>query len=485
MNAHPSIAIVGAGFGGIATAVKLKQAGFHDVAIYELSDGPGGTWRDNTYPGCEVDVPSHAYSFSFMPYDWSRTHARQPELRQYAEDTIDHFGLRQHFHFNTKVEQAVWQPETRSYHLHLSTGETRDFTLLVSALGMLNVPNYPQWPGLESFTRPAFHTARWEHQHDLTGKTVAVVGTGCTAAQIVPEIVDTVCRLYLFQREPGWVLPKGERDFTPQERATFMRSTWRSKWNRLNVFRSAEPLHASFEVGSKDHQAMEQAARDYIAASIDDPELQRLVTPTYPWGCKRPIFATTYYPALNSPNVELIPKAVSHVTRTGVVDVDGVEREIDVLVMATGFKPADYLANLTVIGPEGVSLHDRWAGQPEAFLGITVAGMPNFFIIYGPNTNGGASIIGQLERQAEAVVRTARHMRRSGYKLVDTKREAMQEFVTWVDRLNREKQSAGSSGCHNYYFSPTGRNVTQWPLNSFRYALMTRTKLQQGLTYQR
>jgi cation diffusion facilitator CzcD-associated flavoprotein CzcO len=479
------IAIVGAGVGGIATAVKLKKAGFHDFTVFESSAGAGGTWYDNTYPGCEVDVPSHAYSFSFMPYDWSRTHARQPELKQYIEDTLDRFDIRGNFRFSTKVEEAMWDGDRRAYMLSLSNGEKRDFEVLVAALGMHNVPNYPDWPGLDDFERPKFHTARWEHEHDLKGKRVAVVGTGSSGVQIVPELAEIVERLYVFQREPGWLIPKGERDFTSEEREEFRTNPRLVASNRMKIFRDWKPIAAAFDVTTPEHQTLTKQSLDYLEETIDAMELRKLLTPQYEWGCKRLLFATTFYPALNNPKVEVVPKAVRSVTRTGVVDVNGVEREIDVLVLATGFKQADFLVNLPVVGPNGEALRDYWSGQPESFLGITVAGYPNFFMIYGPNTNGGGSIIAQIERQAEVLVSTVKRMRRGSYTLCDTKKEDQDEFVRWVDAANRKLLSAVYAGCNTYYYSPSGRNVTQWPTSHKHYQQMTRTWSRTALVLQR
>lgn len=470
----PSIAIVGGGFGGIACAVKLKQAGFHDVTVFEQSPGPGGTWWDNTYPGCEVDIPSHAYSFSFFQdFDWTRTHARRSELQAYADATIDRFGLRPKFRFGTKVESATWDEARRLYRVRLADGETRDFNIVVSALGMLNVPKYPDWPGLEDFQGIKFHTARWEHQHDLTGQRVAFVGTGSTASQAVPELAAKAGHLTLFQRSPAWVMAKADRDYTPEERARFRRQPWRVRWERLLWFIGYGNVLKALMAGSKTNKQMEAVCLAHLHSVVQDPELRRALTPDYPWGCKRPVFASTFYEALTRPNVTLAPKAVQRVTRTGVVDADGVEREIDVLIMSTGFQPQRYVANLEVVGRDGTSLEQVWNQEPAAFLGITVPRFPNFFMLYGPNTNGG-SIIMQLESQAGVVVRAARRMRRHGLKVIDTRPSAYDAYVRWVDRQNHTAQSASFAGCGNYFFSPGGRNVTQWPGSQLRYRLMTR-----------
>jgi len=468
----PSIAIVGAGFGGIATAVKLRRAGFRRFTVFEQSAGPGGTWRDNRYPGCAVDIPSHAYSFSFMPYDWRSTHATQPELLQYAHDVIDRFGLRPHFRFDTRVDDVSWDDERGGYIVRTEHGEER-FGVVVACLGLLNVPQYPQWPGLDEFAGPMFHTARWEHEHDLRGTRVAVVGTGSTAAQVVPAIAPDVAQLFVFQRQPGWIMPKGEREFTEAERRRFRRYPIAQKLRRAKLFYLDRRRFKGFDETSAKQRELRQLCLDYIESTIRSPAIRAAVTPDYPWGCKRVVMSSDFYPALNRDNVELVPRAVSRLTSSGVVDSAGVERDADVLVLATGFQPTKYLASLRVTGPGGIDVHDAWANEPKAFLGITVAGFPNFFMLYGPNTNGGFSIIAQLERQAEVVVRGVKriHRRRAA---VDTRRTALDRYVRWIDRQIATHASAMEAGCTNYYHAPSGRNVTQWPRTHAWYYLVTK-----------
>ena len=468
----PSIAIVGAGFGGIATAVKLRRAGFHRFTVFEQSSGPGGTWWDNRYPGCAVDIPSHAYSFSFIPYDWRSTHATQPELLQYAHDVVDHFDIGSHFRFDTRVDEVRWDDERGGYVVRTEHGDER-FDVVVSCLGLLNVPRFPRWPGLDEFAGPAFHTARWEHEHDLLGKRVAVVGTGSTAAQVVPAIAPDVAHLLVFQRQPGWIMPKGEREFTETERRRFRRRPIFQKLRRAKLFYLDRRRFRAFDATSAKQRELRRLCLDYIRSTIASPQTRAAVTPDYPWGCKRVVLSSDFYPALNRDNVELVPRAVSRVTRSGVVDTEGHEHEVDVLVLATGFQPTRYLASLRVTGPGGVELHDAWANEPKAFLGITVAGFPNFFMLYGPNTNGGFSIIAQLERQAEVVVRAVKriHRRRTA---VDTRPTAVDRYVRWIDRQIAKHASAMEADCTNYYHAPTGRNVTQWPRTHAWYYVLTK-----------
>lgn len=476
------VAIIGAGLGGIAAAVKLSRRTSASFVIYEQSPSVGGTWFDNRYPGCEVDIHSHAYSYSFLKYDWPRTHATQPELLAYAEHVFDRFGLRPHLRLNTRVTDLVWEESSSTYRLQTSTGETAEYDVVISALGLLNVPRYPEWPGLDTFAGPCFHTSRWE-EHDLTGKSVAVVGTGSTAVQIVPAIAPTAGQVYVFQRQPGWIEAKHEREFTPRERWMYRRVPLAQRLHRARIFHQGNRRFRGYDVNSRRQQRMRELCSSFIASSIEDPLTRAAVTPDYPWGCKRPVISSTFYPSLNRSNVELVPRAVSRVTPTGVVDETGQARDVDVLILSTGFQPTRFLAGVDVKGRDGQSIHDAWRERASAFLGITVPGFPNFFILYGPNTNGGTSIIAQLERQADVAVRAIRRLSRR--RVVDTSPEAAGRFVRWIDRRMATSASAMNAGCHNYYHDPAGHNVTQWPAGHFTYAVATRLLSRLGLRTER
>ena len=469
----PRVVIVGAGFGGIAAGVKLQRAGIDAFTIYESSLGIGGTWWDNTYPGAEVDVGSYLYCFSFKPHDWTRTHAKQAELQKYLEETVDTFGLRSHLQLGVAVESATWDDDRHVWTLQLDDSRVDECHVLVSGVGFLNVPRYPDWPGLDRFEGPKFHTARWEHHHDLTGKVVAVVGTGSSASQLVPAIQPIVKQLYLFQREPGWVLPKGERDLTDDERAQFTkgwrgrRERWRLRWLlEKNLWNGA-----IFRPGTKANQAREALCRSYIDRKFADrPDLRAAVTPNYPYPGKRPVLASTFYSALKKDNVVLVPRAVASVTPTGVVDADGVERPVDVIVMATGFQPTNYLARLRVTGRTGQTLQEHWAGEPRAYLGITVAGFPNFFMLYGPGTNGG-DIVSMLEAQADYAVRVVKRLQRGRVTAVEVKPRFEDRWYRWL-----QSTMVGTSWTmsKNYFTTESGKVVTQWPYGNSLYAALTK-----------
>ncbi len=469
--------MIGAGISGVCAAVGLTRGGF-ECTVFEQAAGPGGTWWDNSYPGCEVDVDSHMYSFSFMPYDWSRTHGTQPELQRYVEDIIDRFKMRDRFRFSTKVDEAAWDEEHGVYRVRLANGEENEFEAVVSCLGILNHPKYPDWPGLDEFEGVKFHSARWDHNVDLAGKSVAFVGTGSTAAQAVPALAEMVGELYLYQRSPGWVLPKGERDLTEEERKTYRRFTsWQRRRLRFQLYRHHTKAYDVFRIGSKLHNEARDLALKFIEEEIEDPELRRLVTPDYPFGCKRVILASTFYRSLNRANVTLVPSAVERVTKDGIVSADGVERKVDVLIMATGFQPQRFLATLEIKGRAGRSIHDFWDGNPRALLGITVPGFPNFFMCYGPNTNGGPGLMFMAERESRAIIGMLRRLERRQAKALHTRSAALDRYVAWVDKENRKRNSARFAGCTNYDFSPSGRAVLLWPRSAGFYDLLARVLL--------
>lgn len=469
----PSVTIVGGGFGGIAAAVKLKRAGITTFTIYEKSEGIGGTWRDNVYPGAEVDVGSHLYSFSFRRNDWSRTHARQAELQRYLEDVVDEFGLRPHLRLGTEVRSATWDEKTHTYTIHLANGETFASQVLISAVGLLNVPRYPDWPGLEEFQGPKFHTARWEHQHELSGKRIAIVGTGSTSSQLVPALAPIAGHVTLFQREPGWVIPKGDRDFTSEERSTLSRrlAYRRQRLRLLWQIERGQIRGSIHRPGTKVNARREEQCRGYIDHVFKDrPDLRRMVTPDYPYPGKRPILTGTFYPALLRDNVELVPHAVTSVTPHGIVDAQGVEHPADVLVMATGFQPWDFLKNFHLVGRAGRTIAGAWGDEPEAFLGMQVAGFPNFFMMYGPNTNF-FCVTFMLERQAEYITRAIKRLIRAKATSIDVRRGVMDFYNRRVTLALSKKTLEGD--CSNYYHSASGKNVVTWPWWGSVYVLLT------------
>jgi len=470
-NSSPTIAIIGAGLGGIAAAVRLKLAGITSFTVFEKSAGPGGTWWDNTYPGAECDIEIAFYAYSFMPHDWPRTHASQPEIQAYIQAVIERFDLTPHLRFNTAIASAVWDDQRHFYTLTAGDGTVMQFDAVVAALGLLNVPRYPEWPGLERFAGPKFHTARWEHQHDLGGKHVAVVGNGSSAAQVVPAIAPVAGHVSMFAREPAYVMHKNDRPLTGDERRR-RGTTFGRLLERARVFWRIERAMSVRNPRSTMQRNTREAFvryRDRVFAAR--PDLRELVAPDYPFACKRPIASSDLLPALTRDNVTLVPHSVVSVSERGLIDDAGVEHPVDAIVMATGFQPWNFLSTLKLIGRGGRSIHGVWGDQPEAFLGIQVAGFPNFFLMYGPNTNY-MCVTFMLERQAEYIARAMRRLMRERATAIDVRRSVMDAYNVLVARSLAKKTLEGN--CHNYYHSASGRNVVTWPWRGTFYVLATR-----------
>jgi cation diffusion facilitator CzcD-associated flavoprotein CzcO len=468
------VAIIGAGLGGVAMAVKLKMAGIDTFTVYERAAGPGGVWWHNTYPGCEVDVPSLAYSYSFIDYPWQATHASQAELREYIEFVITRFGLADHTVFERGVSSARWDSASKRYDVALDDGTVEQFDLVVSALGMLSEPNLPTWPGLAQFEGPVFHTSRYRHDLDLSQKRVALVGTGSTACQLGPELAKTVKQLDLYQREPGYVMPKRVTRYTQEEiEERSKRERLRKKFDRYRALYDFSKFQGAFNSKSDTQTKLRSFAESYIDRSVEDADVRKALTPSYPYGCKRPVFASGYYKMFNRGNVQLVAQAVCDLTANGVVDALGVERPADVVILATGFQATKYQKSIDVYGRNGQSLDMAWGDEPWAFLGITVPGFPNFFMMYGPNTNGGGSIISSLERQAEAILSGVRRVT-PGATVIETRGRVAEVYDAWVQRRLKRRSDVFDAGCHNYYRAASGKNVTQLPMKAPTYLVATR-----------
>jgi cation diffusion facilitator CzcD-associated flavoprotein CzcO len=468
----PRIAIIGGGFSGIGMAVKLVRAGIRSFTVYERADGAGGTWWINRYPGAQVDTPSHLYSFSFKSVNWRQTHADQDDLLRYLDDVVEEYGLLGHFRLGTAVLSATWDARTGQYEVSAG-GTSETYDVVVSAVGLLSEPRYPEWPGLDRFEGPVFHTMRWRREHDLAGRTVAVVGVGSSGTQIVPALAPLVRHLYVFQREPGWILPKGERSFTPDERVRYSRA-WRRRLHRARLFAAYERDYfggGSYRPGTRRNDALRRTAEQYIAEVFADrPDLARAVTPSYPFFGKRPVKSSTFYPALLRDNVELVSCPVREVTRSGIVDASGTERAVDAVVLATGFRAAEFLSSLTVTGEGGNTLADTWRDGAFAFAGLMVPGFPNFFMLYGPNTNGG-HILFNLERQADFVVRAVRRLVRPGRAAAVVRPGPTRWFNRW---LQHRMVKTAWPGANNYFKAESGKVVTQWVDGLSVYWLATR-----------
>lgn len=477
----PTIAIIGVGFAGIGAAVKLRRAGYQRITLFDRATGPGGTWWHNTYVGAEVDTPSVLYSFSWMPWNWSRTHVRQAELQQYLSAVVDAYDLRKDCRFGVDIESVIWDDDACEYSIISGGEEIMRARYVVSGVGLLSDPNIPNLPGLSSFEGAVFHSAQWNHDVDLTGKRVAIVGSGSTATQLVPALKELAKQVTMFSREPNWIVPKRARDFTPRERLA-LESPVAQRIVRLKTLFQRDRAQfgaALWRPGSRQNRAAEAAARQYLESSLEGhPDLIEAVTPRHPYGGKRPVISDTYFQALLSDNVKLVSRAVAEVTENGVIDAAGDHHEVDVLIMSTGFK-AEFLSTLEVIGSAGKSLHDYWDGDDRAFLGVMVPEFPNFFIMYGPNTNGG-TIVSNLELQASFVSSTIRHAERCRAKFVEVRGWAADIYDVAVQRM-----LAGTAFQyeHNYYRSDSGRIATQWPDGVISYGVLTKVLRSPFLRY--
>lgn len=464
------VAIIGGGIGGIGAAVHLVRRGTRTFTVFEKSDGPGGTWWDNRYPGAECDIPSALYSYSFKPHDWTRTHASQAEIQAYLEETIDEYGIRENIRFGTAVVSAEWSDDRQQYLVSTGDGAQRWFDVVVSAVGMLNVPKIPDWPGIDTFEGPLFHSARWDPKAELDGKRVAVVGAGASATQVVPGLQPRVSELLSFQREPSWVLPKGDRDLTEAERV----ERRRFGWSRRTRFQMLRMMDKGSGRGDPQVIAAQRARLEKVIATAfeDRPDLRAAMTPTFQPRCKRNVFSDVFYPALKQDNVRLIARSVERITSRGIVDATGEEHEVDAVVLTTGFRAAEFLSTLRVTGRRGRDLHAQWGDDPQAFLGITVPNFPNLYLLYGPNTHG-TVVSFVLERQAEYMARDVRRLRRRGGGAIEVRPEA----DAWFQRVLQEaidEVETWKSGCNNFYLSASGRNVVQWPWSHRRYYVWTR-----------
>jgi len=455
------IVIIGAGGGAISMAISLKRAGIDDFVMLEKSSGIGGTWWHNRYPGAECDVQSHLYSYSFEPkLDWSRPFAGQAEILKYLNDCVDKYDVRRHVKLETQVTALEWQDAKGVWHLTTAQGEQLEAQVVVSALGMFNEIVWPDIPGLEDFKGTKFHSARWNHAHDLTGERVGVIGIAASAIQFVPEIAPQCGRLHLYQRTANWVVPKGNEPYTEDQLEYFRqhpevvaknRNDIYAVWNSLATFTDKEKM-----------AEIERSGLERLAA-VKDPETRRKLTPNHPFGCRRPLFSDVYYPVFNRDNVELITDKIECITSNGIRTVDGQHRELDTLVLSTGFRTTQYIASMKVTGRRGLDINEAWRDGAQAFKGVTTAGFPNLYMLYGPNTNQG-SILFMLEQQVGYITRQIERMQRENLAWLDVRQDVMSRFnAKMQEDVKKIDVWQAACGADFYYRSPTGRFVTNFP----------------------
>ena len=452
------IVIVGAGPGGMCTAIKLREAGIEDFVILEQASGVGGTWHNNTYPGLECDVRSHLYSFSFAPKrDWTRPYPSQPEILEYLQGVAEKYAILPHIRLGTQVRSARWDEEACVWHVETDGGGI-DAQVVVSAMGMFNVIKWPDIQGLEDFRGTLFHSARWNHRHDLSGEAVAVIGSAASAVQLAPEIAPHVAQLFLFQRSASWVIPKENDPFTEEQIRRFLDDPDAARLERAKILGEVE---AGLTFSDPEIRRQCEAAGRQALSVVEDADLRARLTPTVPWGCHRPLWSNKYYPMFNRTNVELVTDPIERITADSIVTVDGKTRRVDTIVAATGFDVGRFLSAIDVTGRGGRKLEDAWKDGAEAYLGITTTGFPNVFMLYGPNTNNG-SILTMLEHQADYIVRQIARMEAEEIAWMDVRRDAMARYN---ERVQRElsQVEVWQAACHNYYRAASGRIVTQWP----------------------
>jgi cation diffusion facilitator CzcD-associated flavoprotein CzcO len=471
--AETDVAIVGAGFGGLGMAIQLKRAGRDDFVVLERAADVGGTWWANTYPGCQCDIPSNLYSFSFArKSDWTTAYPMREQILDYLRDCARRFGVLHHTRFECELLDAGWDAERGRWEIETSTGRL-SARILVAAPGLLSEPCVPDLPGLERFEGTSFHTARWNHEHDLTGRRVAVLGTGASAIQVVPSIRDRVERLFVFQRTPPWVIPHLDHRVGPRLRRIYERAPALQRLVRATVWGLHELLVPGMTRDPRLLKGHELLARTNMRRGVSDPALRRRLTPDYAIGCKRVLLSSDWYPAITSPNVQLVTSGIREVRPASLVDGDGVEHEVDTIVFATGFVPSDPPIASRLRGREGQTLAETWRGSPEAYLGTAVSGFPNLFLFYGPNTNlAHNSIVYMLESQMAYVMSALDTMERRGAACAEVRAEVQDVFN--LEMQERLQGSVWNSGCSSWYLDRNGRNSLQWPGFTLEFRRRTR-----------
>ena len=475
LPAHVRVAVVGSGFAGIGTAVALLRAGIDDFVVLERADGLGGTWRDNVYPGAACDVPSHVYSFSFAPkHDWSHVYSRQPEIRAYLEDVAAGHGVLPHLHLRTDVVSGRWDDDALVWRLETSRGAlTAD--VVVSGAGGLVEPHLPEVPGVGTFRGPSFHSARWDSSVDLAGKRVAVVGTGASAAQFVPELQRTAAQVVVFQRTPPWVTPRRDRAYTEREHRRWARVPGLLRAARARQYAVLESRLGVWTGSGRMRGYFERQGLAFLERQVPDPQLRARLTPDYAVGCKRVVVSDDYLRSLTQPNVEVVASPVTQVRPTSVVAADGTEREVDVVVYGTGFRVLDIPLAHRLTGRDGRTLHEEWAdGGVRAHRGTTVAGFPNLFLLLGPNTLlGHTSVVLMIEAQIRYVLAALEAVRESGADALEVRRSAQDAFEARVQADLRDTVW-NTGGCRSWYRDEQGRNFTLWPGHTFTFMRLMR-----------
>lgn len=476
MKPDVQVAIIGAGFAGLGAAIRLTLSGRTSFVVYERADDVGGTWRENTYPGCACDVPSHLYSYSFASNpNWSKAYSPQPEIHQYLQECVSRFGLRDRIRFNTEVVDTRWLESAACWQLTDQHGSVLTARVVIAATGPLNRPSVPNLPGLNKFTGITFHSARWNHDYDLHGKRVAVIGTGASAIQIVPELAQIAAQLTVFQRTAPYVTPRGNRTYATWQQRLYTKLPALQQLHREAFYWLNELVGLSFIGNDTINKLGTLTARRHLEAQIRDPDLRRKLWPTYKMGCKRVLVSDDYYPALTRPNVDLVTDRIEAVTPTGIRTTDGTERSFDALIFGTGFVVADIYLNQSIIGRNGRNLLDEWEQTgAQALYGLTVSGFPNLLFLLGPNTGlGHNSVVHMIESQLTYLLDYIQQLEQAGDgAFLDVKPDTQR---THNEQLQQQLVgTVWASGCQSWYMNQRGRNTTLWPDLTVTYRKATR-----------
>jgi cation diffusion facilitator CzcD-associated flavoprotein CzcO len=479
LAAHPSapphthVAIIGAGFAGLGMAIRLKRQGDEDFILLERGPDVGGTWRDNTYPGCACDVPSRLYSFSFAPNpNWSRAYSPQSEILDYLRDCVKRYNLTPHIRWRCDVTDMAWDEATQRWRITSSDGAlTAD--VLVVGTGALSEPRLPAIPGIERFAGTVYHSARWDHAHDLRSERVAVIGTGASAIQIVPQIQPLAGQITLFQRTPPWIMPRGDRPIPGWRRALNRALPFTDRLARDAIYWQREIIALGMVYQPGILHGIERLVLRHMRSQVADRDLRAKLAPNYRLGCKRILLSDDFYPALTRPNVEVVTQRIREIRPAAIVTEDGAERPVETLILATGFHAAEPPVAMRICGLDGKRLADVWKTGVEAYLGATVAGFPNLFFLVGPNTIlAHTSMIFMIESQLNYVLDALRYMDRQNIASLDVRAEIVTAFNERLQR--RMRHTVWMSGCGSWYLDERGRNTTLWPGFTWEFWLRAR-----------
>ncbi|MEO8955404.1 MAG: flavin-containing monooxygenase [Ktedonobacteraceae bacterium] len=470
---HVLVAILGTGFSGLGMAIRLKQHGQEDFMVIEKAEDIGGTWRDNTYPGCACDIPSHLYSFSFaLNPRWSRTYSRQSEIRDYLRHCAKRFGILPHIQWNSELLNASWNEDDQCWHITTTQGQLTA-AILILGNGPLSEPSLPSIPGIENFAGVLFHSSRWKHDYDLTGKRVAVIGTGASAIQFVPHIQPHVDHLFLFQRTPPWILPRHDQPIPTWQRAMFHILPITQRAVRTKIYWQQEIAALGLVYRPNILEKIMQLARRHLARQVADPLLREKLTPHYIMGCKRILLSDDFYPTLSQSNVEVVTDHIREVRAHSIVTEDGKEHEVDTIICGTGFHVTDTHLPQFVHGRGGRSLADSWQTSPSAYFGTTIAGFPNLFLLIGPNTGlGHNSMVFMIESQISYILDCLHTMDRRHLQSIEVRPEMQEAFN--MEMQQRMRGTVWTSGCSSWYLDANGRNTTLWPGFTFEFWHRTR-----------